>query len=365
MLLPTTTPLQVVAEGLETPWALAFPSDGRILLTERPGRIRVVADGVLQARPWATLEVAELSEAGLLGIALAPDYPSSRHVYVFGVFLRDRTLRQPRRGLYAQVIRFTDRGLSGADPVVVIDRLPTGQLHAGGAIGFGPDGMLYVSIGDAFDQESAQDPDALTGAILRYRPDGSIPHDNPRAGSPVWAKGLRNVQAFAWHPVTGELFAIDHGPTGLEQEGRRTDDDELNVIRAGGNYGWPIVTGVAGDARFIDPIVVWTPALAPAGLAIMEGGAADRGSVRVWVTGLRGRQLRVLGIGQRSDSAHGAVEEEVLLEGELGRLRAIGVSPDGTVYIGTSNRDGRGAPVEADDRLLRIVPGQDGTDPGS
>jgi aldose sugar dehydrogenase len=352
--LPVHPNVEVIASGVATPWALAFPPDGRILVTERGGRIRVIRDGALQPAAWASLDVGALSEAGLLGIALAPDYAESRHVYVFATFVRSRTVRQPVRGLVARVIRYTDRGTMGVDPTTILDDLPSHQLHAGGALGFGPDGMLYISIGDTFEPVAAQDPGSWAGAVLRFHPDGTIPADNPTPGSPVWASGLRNVQGLAWHPETGDLLAIDHGPSGLATEGGRTDQDELNVIRPGGNYGWPVVTGLAADSRFHDPLVEWTPAMAPAGLAIHDGtGNADwRGAVLV--TGLRGRELRRLSL-EAVDGRWRVTSQQSLYTNEFGRLRAVAVSPAGDVYFATSNQDGRGTPVVGDDRLFRML----------
>ncbi|MDP2950000.1 MAG: PQQ-dependent sugar dehydrogenase, partial [Chloroflexota bacterium] len=175
---------------------------------------------------------------------------------------------QPQR---QRLVRFTEVDGVGREMQVILDDLPVGPecCHNGGRIKFGPDGKLYVSIGDAQRQERAQDLGSLAGKILRLNPDGSIPADNPFAGSPVYALGLRNPFGLAFHPLTGQLFASDNGPSGF---------DELNVIRAGANYGWPHVTGAAGDSRFVDPIWSSGPtSVAPTGIAFYTGDPASGG----------------------------------------------------------------------------------------
>jgi aldose sugar dehydrogenase len=377
-----TLPFQVdtLARDLEVPWDLAFAPDGRIFVTERPGRIRVVEGGVLRPAPWAELDVFGehpdiRPESGLLGIALAPDFAESGHVYVFATIsnipsnplLRrlDALIRRARAASsnapdarwHSRVYRLTDRNGKGVQRQIMIDQLPASYYHAGGALAFGPDGKLYVTTGDVLDPGRAQDPGSLVGAVLRYEADGSVPPDNPIPGSPVAAHGLRNAQGLAWHPRTGQLFVTEHGPSFLPHEDGRHGEDEINVIVPGGNYGWPVLAGDGdGDGRFVPPLIVWTPAIAPAALAFYDG------CVLPWegdllVTGLRGQQLRRLRLSQ--DPAHATgwrvSEEEILLEGVYGRLRRAVMGPDGHLYLTTSNRDGRGQPREGDDLLLRLM----------
>ena len=353
---------------------MAFTPDGRILATERTGRVRVIQNGALHAEPWATLAVFAVDtpwmpESGLLGIALAPDYADSRHVYLYGTFRKPSgragdlwrrllAIVSPARAsrFENRVYRFTDRGERGADSLLVIGGLPANALHAGGALAFGPDGMLYLTTGDTQHPASAPRVATLAGKVLRFRPDGGIPADNPVAGSPVFARGLRNSQGLAWEPVTGTLFAIEHGPTGMEPEGGRSGHDELNVIEPSAHYGWPDAIGrdTAGGSR--PPVRVWSAAIAPAGLTLYQG------SERLWrgnlfVTGLTGVQLRRLVVEQVSaPSRWRVIYDEPLLTGRYGRLRAVAAAPDGSLYVGTSNRDGRGSPGPADDLLLRLVP---------
>lgn len=341
--------LEVVASGLEVPWALAFAPDGRIFITERPGRIRVVEEGTLRAEPWALVDVAARGESGLMGIALAPDFTTTGHLYLVGTFeIGGRLLNR--------VLRYTDRNGTGVEPLVVIDGLPANSYHAGGGVAFGPDGMLYVTAGDAGTPAASQELGSLHGKILRYTPTGGIPPDNPFPGSPVYALGVRNSQGLAWDPVRQELFATDHGPSGISNEGGRRDHDELNQIRPGGNYGWPVVIGMEND-RFIPPLAVWTPAIAPSGLAFYTGKIIPEWTGNIFVGALRGQQLRRVVVEQAPGTPAGwrVTRQEPLFQDQFGRIRLVAMGPDGDLYFGTSNRDGRGSPAREDDRIFRIV----------
>ncbi|HEX8363461.1 MAG TPA: PQQ-dependent sugar dehydrogenase [Longimicrobium sp.] len=339
--------LDTVARGLQVPWDMAFAPDGRIFVTERPGRIRVIENGVLRAEPWAVLDVARRSELGLMGIALAPDFARSGHVYVVGSFPAGDGRSENR------VYRLTERGRRGVDRTLVLGGMRVARYHAGAALRFGPDGMLYLSTGDATRPGEAQDTASLLGKVLRMRPDGGAPADNPRPGSRVYALGVRNPQGLAWHPDTRELFAPDHGPTRLPREFLRAGRDELNVIHPGANYGWPGAAGNQGGPAFTRPLVEWTPAVAPAALAFHPGGSLPwRGDALVAT--LRGQALLRVVL-RRGPGGWRAVAQEPLFHRQLGRIRAVAVAPDGSVYFTTSNRDGRGAPRPGDDLLLRIV----------
>ena len=342
--------VEVVASGLEVPWAFDFAPDGRIFLTERAGSIRVIRDGKLEPKPWATLPVAATGEAGLMGIAVAPDFASSRAIYVVGTF-------RAGESLVNRVIRYTDQRGVASEPDILIDGIPAARFHAGDAIAFGPDGMMYVATGDAMDPGSARKPESLAGKILRYRPDGTIPADNPLAGSAMYAFGVRNVQGLAWSP-DGQLFATDHGPSGFPNERFRRNHDEMNVIVAGGNFGWPDAAGRGGAPRYLDPLMEWNdPGVAPSGIAFYDAPlfASWRGSV--FVAALRGERLLRVAVRRDSAAIGGwrVLHQETVVD-TLGRLRAVRVGPDGAVWFTTSNRDGRGSPRPGDDRLLRVVP---------
>jgi glucose/arabinose dehydrogenase len=283
-----------------------------------------------------------------MGIALSPNFDRDGYVFVVGTFL-------DAGRLVNRVIRFTEQSGRGSDPRVLIDDIPAAEFHAGGAIAFGPDGMFYVAAGDAGNPGNARERGSLSGKILRYAPDGSIPADNPFPGSPVYALGLRNVQGMAW-TADGEMFATDHGPSGIPNERLRRNHDELNRIVRGGNYGWPSEAGSSSDPAFVAPLVDWTPAIAPAGLAIYTGEFEPwLGSA--FVSGLRGRQLRRIRL-DRAPAGSGdwrVSGEEVLFDEQLGRIRAVTMGPDGFIYFATSNWDGRGDAGAQDDRILRLL----------
>ncbi|HEY8490940.1 MAG TPA: PQQ-dependent sugar dehydrogenase [Dehalococcoidia bacterium] len=337
---PVRFRVETVATGLDTPWELAFAPDGRIFVTERPGRVRVVRDGRLLPEPAVTIdEVAEEGEGGLLGLALAPDFPRSRAVYVYYT-------EAAGGGLRNRVVRYTEANDRLTDPVVILDGIPGARIHDGGRIAFGPDGKLYVTAGDAAQQDLAQDVGSLAGKILRLNPDGSIPADNPFPGSPVYSYGHRNPQGLAWQPGTGQLYATEHGPSA---------HDEVNRIQPGANYGWPAMQGNAGQTDgFTRPVIesgagtTW----APSGAAFVAGDRFPQLRGDLVFAGLRSTSLWRL----RLPADGGEPQLEALIEGEYGRLRNVVQGPDGSLYVLTNNRDGRGNPGPEDDRILRLAP---------
>ncbi len=335
--------IETVASGLETVWGLDFAPDGRIFLTERPGRIRVIEPETgLRSEPWAEIDVWARGESGLMGLALHPAFPDSPFVFVM---YTHRTARGPR----GRVSRFHDVDGRGTDERVILDGIPAAVVHSGGALQLGPDGALYVGTGDATEPRRAQDRGSLAGKILRITPNGNPHPDNPDPGSPVYALGLRNVQGFDWDPSTGRMLATMHGPTGeWGHQGR----DEVNVIRAGGNYGWPEVLGAPEDPRFEPPLLEYRPAVAPAGAAFYNGPIqAWRGDY--FFATLRGEHVHRVVL---TDGGASVESLERLWPGRFGRVRAIAVGPDGHLYFGTSNRDGRGRPRAGDDHLYRVIP---------
>ncbi|MFP4482385.1 MAG: PQQ-dependent sugar dehydrogenase [Thermovirgaceae bacterium] len=329
-------------EGLEVPWSLVFLSEERALVTERPGRVRLIENGRLREEPYAVIDgVAHTGEAGLMGIAKHPKYPEEPKIYVMHTY---------REGgnLYNQVVRYRDTGSGMEFEKVIIDGIPGNRVHDGGRIAFGPDGMLYVTTGDVWQAKIAQDHESLGGKILRLTPGGSIPPDNPFEGSPVYSLGHRNPQGLAWHPETGDLFSSEHGPSGeFGLRGR----DIVNVIKAGGNYGWPLVLGDADVEGFIDPLVMWERATPPSGMAFWDG--------RLFVATLRSRALIRIALEQFDDGYKVTAIDRLFArgasDGVYGRLRDAVVGPDGALYVLTSNRDGRGSPAPGDDRILRLV----------
>jgi len=248
--------------GLVAPWSLAFLPDGQALVSERNGNTLLVErDGSLVE--LGTVNIWEDDESGLMGIAVDPDFPDPAFVYaMYTWWSGDNTGNA--------IARFRLDGDRLADGVNLIENIPAGDNHNGGRIGFGPDGMLYVGTGDIWQRELAQRMDSLAGKILRFRPDGGIPADNPFPGSPIWSLGHRNVQGLAWDPRTGAFYNTEHGPSGEVGFGAY---DEINLVEKGGNFSWPLMVGAPGRPGFHDPIAAWPeratpPSGAPSGAAI-------------------------------------------------------------------------------------------------
>jgi glucose/arabinose dehydrogenase len=316
-----------VVTDLQAPWDLVVAGDGRILVTERDtGRLLEVGDDGTTSES-RTFEVDASGEGGLLGIALHPEDDTVLYAYFTGA---DDN----------RVVRF---GVDDdPEPEPILTGIPKGRVHNGGRIAFGPDGLLYVATGDAAVPELAADASSLAGKILRVTPDGDLPADNPDPGSPVYSSGHRNVQGLAWD-ADGQLWATEFGPD---------VDDEINRIEPGGHHGWPEVTGASGDERFVDAAFVAQPPEASwSGATILHDGAIPQWEGHLFAAALRGERL------WRFELEDGVVvEDEELLVGELGRLRTVVVGPDGSLWLLTSNRDGRGSPRQGDDRVVRLGP---------
>jgi len=352
------------ATGLEAMWDILFLPDGRALLSERPGRIRLVTpEGELRDAPWVAPDnVFHGGGGGMMGLALHPDYPDEPWIYAMYTAFVDG-------GPVNRVSRFRDAGTRGADEEVILDYLPAANTHNGGRIVFGADGMLYVAIGDTGQRAQAQNVRDLRGSVLRVTPEGEISADNPWPDTPVWAKGLRNVHGLAVHPSTGELFAADHGPSGEWREPLVAHMDEINVLRSGGNYGWPAAVGAPGLAEFEDPIVAWEVAVPPGDLDFYSGELFPEFEGDLFMASLRTEALVRIRF-QDPDDPHRPTHierwftdrdlgEAPMGEGpsHYGRLRALRVGPDGAIYVGTTNIDrDRGLVREGDDRVIRIIP---------
>ena len=318
-----------VAADLEVPWGIAFLPDGSALVTERDSgkvlQLRPGADGA-NAKVTTIGQIEEAQpdgEAGLLGVAVSPDFKRDSRVFFYVTAQDDNqvlrtTLQDGRLGVLRPILR----------------GIPKAVNHDGGRMVFGPDGMLYVSTGEAGQPDLAQEPTSLGGKILRIDQDGKAPRSNPSAGSPVWTSGHRNVQGLAFD-ADGNLWASEFGAQTY---------DELNLIERGRNYGWPVFEGKGNDAAFADPQVTWsTDDASPSGLAFLDG--------RLWLGALRGERLwRVAVNGAK------AGDEKGYLVGDYGRLRTVVAAPDGNLWVTTSNRDGRGDPAATDDRILLVRP---------
>lgn len=309
---------EVIAEGLAVPWSIAFLGDAALISERDTARIvELSADGT--AREVGIIDgVAPRGEGGLLGIAV---HEGDLYAY-FTSASDNRIERYELTGEPGQL------RLGSSESVLT--GLESAGNHNGGRIAFGPDGMLYVTVGDAGQPSRAQDLDSLSGKILRLTPDGDVPDDNPFEGSPVFSYGHRNPQGIAWDEE-GTLYASEFG---------QDTWDELNVIEAGGNYGWPEVEGIAGGEGFVDPVQQWHPDEAsPSGIAVADGA--------IFIANLRGERLREV---PRDDLAAAADH----YAGKFGRLRDVVVAPDGALWVLTNNGDGRGSPRDGDDRVLRV-----------
>jgi glucose/arabinose dehydrogenase len=328
--------VETMLTGLEVPWSLTFAPDGRLFVTERPGRVRIVTLGGDSELALTLDGVFTQGEAGLLGLALDPQFSQNRFVYLY-------YSATASGGAVNRIVRYREVNSRLGERVVLLDGIPAANIHDGGRLRFGPDGLLYATAGDAANQNLAQDVASLAGKILRLNRDGSSPGDN-RFSSPVFTYGHRNPQGFDWHPSSGDLWAVEHGSTG---------NDEVNAIRPGLNFGWPRIEGAAMMSGMETPVTFYNPAIAPSGASFYRGQRFPQFANNLFVATLRGTHLLRLTVDTGSRRVTG---QERLLEDTFGRLRDVISGPDGSLYFCTNNRDGRGNPVAADDRVLRLVP---------
>lgn len=325
---PKTT---VMATNLDTPWSLVFLPDKSILVTERPGRIRIIeADGGLDPEPVAMMDkVMEIGEGGLLGIAAHPAFERNHYLYLYYTYSAEgeNTLNR--------VVRVAYENRKIGQEEVIIDSIPGARNHNGGRIKFGPDGYLYVTTGDAQEPSRAQDKNILGGKILRVTDEGKPAPNNP-FGNLVYSYGHRNPQGLAWNE--GKLYSTEHG-----RSGALSGLDEFNLIEPGKNYGWPDIQGDQKKQGMVTPLLnsessTW----APGSLAYLNGA--------FYFGGLRGSTLyKVTMNGSQPEIAE-------YFKNEFGRIRDVVAGPDNLLYITTSNQDGRGLPKTEDDRVIRIDP---------
>lgn len=332
--------VEVIAEGLEVPWGLAFLPDGDALLTERPGRVRLIRDGALVAEPVATLALEDLgTEGGLLGIALHPEFPQVRD---FFLYTAEKTNEVQRWTLAPD-------GLSATFQRVILGSIPSADFHSGGRLRIGPDRLLYVSTGDAKQPELAQDVSSLAGKLLRITPEGAVPDDNPFPGSPTYLLGIRNSQGFDW-AAPDRLYVSDHGPTG---EFLRTGRDEINFARPGNNLGWPETFGCMSRSDWVVPSLTWDGAVPPGGALFYEGDAIPEWNGTLLITTLGAEHVHLVRFDPERPER--VTAHEVYLHERHGRLREIAQAPDGSVWVTTSNCDSYGVCPPEKDRVLRIT----------
>src|SRR5918998_708814 len=320
--------VSTVATGLEIPWEIAFLPDGSALVTERPGRVRLLSrDRRLRREPLARIAVSARGEGGLLGVAVDPRFGRGND-FVYLYFTTSSGMK---------VDRYRLRGMRLRRQATILDGIEAGAIHDSGRIHFGSDNRLYVSTGDAGQPALAQNPRSRNGKYLRlspraYRGNGGTPE--------IFSRGHRNPQGFDWQPRTGRLFSTEHGPDG---------DDEVNLVTRGANYGWPRARG-RNHVGFRAPLLVYGTSIAPSGATfVTRPGSSWTGDYLF--AALRGEQLRRVRFDGRRPTRNSA-----LFAGRFGRLRTVVEAPDGSLLVLTNNRDGRGSPRSGDDRILRIVP---------
>ena len=322
--------VETVLDNLKNPWELEFAPDGTIFFTERDGKLWVI-DNESTLHLVAEFPASNTAEGGLLGLELDPDYENNHFLYLYQTYL-DITTHQNK------VVRYTINNNQLTDELVLIDKIPGALWHDGGRIKFGPDEMLYITTGDATNANLSQDTASLAGKILRINSDGTVPSDNP-FDSPVFSYGHRNPQGLAWNE-NGILVSSEHGPSGE----RGYAHDEINVIERGKNYGWPIIVGDSNDIVYTNPIlhsgdITW----APSGLLYYYSDRIPEWKGKFLVATLRGEHVMVLDL----DLENGVVNStEKIFQGDYGRIRNLVQSPDGDVFMLTSNND--------NDKILQI-----------
>lgn len=339
--------VETVAAGLEVPWGFAWLPNRDLIFTERPGRVRIIENGKLRVEPvFVVPDVEPSGESGLMDITLHPEFAKNAWIYLAYAYNNE--------GKRVKVMRYKYAGGKFTEPKAIIEDVPGAPNHAGMRCRFGPDGKLYVTTGDSTDWPLAQKLDSLVGKTLRLNDDGTVPPDNPFAKTPgarpeVWSYGHRNAQGMAWQPGTGLMFQTEHGPSSFE--GKGSGGDEVNIVEAGKNLGWPEIHHNEKREGMVSPLLEYSPACAPGSGMFYNGEAFSAFKGNFFFGCLRGARIIRVTLNGRS-----VMSQENLLEGTVGRIREMSEGPDGFIYFSTSNRDGRANPGKDDDRILRIVP---------
>lgn len=320
---------------LEIPWSIVFLDQDTALVSERPGRIRMIVNGELRDEPYLEIaEVEHIGEGGLMGLALSPDFEENASLFAMFTYREDGDVLN-------KVVRIQHEGESGQIEEEILTDIPGANIHNGGRIRFGPDDKLYITTGDAADKPISRERDNLGGKILRINKDGSIPEGNP-FGTEVYSYGHRNPQGLDWHPSTQDLYISEHGPTA---------HDKLYLLEKGADHGWPEVDGLDPDGTFIDPIVLWPDrSVPPSGMSFHQGD--------IFIATLRSNALVRVFLDEDQPHKPEKVERWFASEpheGKYGRFRDVVEGPDGALYVLTSNQDGRGSPLPGDDQIYRIT----------
>jgi glucose/arabinose dehydrogenase len=330
--LTNTSGVEIIAQGLQAPRSIDISKDGRIFVSEKRGSIRVVDNGTLLTEPVGDIKAENIGDAGLLGLTLHPNFTQNHLFYVYYTYSNST-------GLFNKVLMLEESNNRIIDSKTILDGIPGDDYRDGGRIKFGLDGKLYVSTGDASIPELSQDLNSLAGKILRINEDGTIPQDNPFSNSPVYAYGFRNVQGLAWAPNSGALYSSDQGGAG---------NDEINLISPGKNYGWPheeCNSSDDEDNRYTPPLLCFNPSLEPSGIAFAFSNKLGYQNHLIVAT-LKGSHLRDIDFDSGS--------QNTILVG-YGRIIDLVESEDGSIYVLTSNTDGRALPQQGDDKILRLT----------
>lgn len=341
---------ETVAGGFDTIWELAWGPDNFIWITERPGTISRVNPTTGAKNQIGQITVSEVVEAGLLGMTFHPDFPQQPFIYLMHTYSVGSALRN-------RLVRMRYNGTSLGTPETLLENIPGLTVHNGSRLAIGPDRLLYVTTGDASNETLPQDRNSLGGKVLRLTLDGAPAPGNP-FNNAIYSYGHRNPQGMVFDRANGMLYITEHGSG---------DNDEVNRIEMGRNYGWPNVRGMCdGDAgsgeisfcqanNVVEPLARWTPTIAPSGVDLYTSTRIEGWRGSLLFTTLKGQAVYRLTL---SPDGRRVVAEERLFHGTFGRLRDVLVAPDGVVYLATSNRDGRGSPGPNDDRIIRIRPSQ-------
>ena len=323
--------VETVVDNLKIPWELVFAPDGRIFFTERDGKLWVIEDESLEL--VATFPTSNTLEGGLLGLALDPEFEKNNFLYLYQTYFGFELHHN-------KVVRYTVSNNQLTDEQILIDKIPGALWHDGGRIKFGPDEKIYITTGDATNANLSQKIDSLAGKILRINADGTIPVDNPFESSPVFSYGHRNSQGIDW-TENGILVSSEHGPSGEKGYAH----DEINVIEPGRNYGWPVIVGDSNNPEYTNPIlhsgdVTW----APSGLLYYDSDKIPEWKGKFLVAALRGQHVMILDLDLENNMINSV---EKIFQDEYGRIRGLVQSPDGDVFVLTSNGD--------NDKILRVT----------